>query len=131
MSSAGAEPSALLRGPLHRYHRHKEDRETGCLGQVHKLGEVGQGQALGTSWRGESNQASGRQDRRVFFALGQADSSVAAAGSIGSKRRSCQPSPVTPGFLRLVSLRQWFPLNPSSRWYWIDEPECVSIPRRY
>ena len=40
-----------------------------------KLGEVGQGQALGTSWRGESNQAGGRQDCRVFFALGQADCS--------------------------------------------------------
>ena len=39
-----------------------------------KLREVGQGQALGSPRRGESNQASGRQDRRVFFTLGQTDS---------------------------------------------------------
>ena len=43
------------------------------LASSNKLGEVGQGQALGTSGRGEGNQASGRQDRGVFLAFGQAD----------------------------------------------------------
>ena len=53
----------------------KEDRESGFLGQLHELREVGQRQALGTSWRGEGNQASGRQDCGIFFAFGQTDSS--------------------------------------------------------
>ena len=56
---------------------------------------------------------------------------VALDGSTGSNRLSCQPSPVTPGLRLLSGLRQCRPRWPSARWYWIDDPEGVSIPLRY
>ena len=56
---------------------------------------------------------------------------VALDGSTGSNRLSCQPSPVTPGLRRMSGLRQCRPRWPSARWYWIDDPEGVSIPLRY
>ena len=43
------------------------------MASVHQLGEVGTWQALGSSRRGEGDQAGGRKDRRVLLALGQTD----------------------------------------------------------